>query len=359
MIQFSLNRGVAAEDINWNYTPEKKLPASQLVLFFFVVLFVLPAVMYFISLVFYENTIDNFRNVQRSVLGLVFDKVLFVSMLGIDQMALFVVEKVIPTQGFLKTHQAAGLRFIATNLYFLSSGLFFLILGLVVAANRKLADMATPKERFEVTKQLLDSFYLTFIALIVTNLNSHILVPVYKFNYLNKGVPVPRDVSYPLSFLCLAVFYVGFFAPFDINIIPVMLSSALVLLVAEVCLLRLGVVTPTRFSFTLLGNYFIALVWGLLPTALSAYLMLEGNRLGINALGLSQRDSLWLGFLLCCYVALVAVFTVLFKNERLLRRVQTRIWDENSSIDAPSQLLGSSYRSANPIYSFEAKVKTD
>ena len=329
------------------------MAASQLFFFFVLILFILPSVMYFISMVFYENTIDNFRKVERGSLGWVWDKILFCSMLGIDQIALYLIEKVIPTQGFLKTHQAAGLKFLATNLYFLSSGLFFLILGLVVAANRKLVGPTSPRQRFEVTKQLLDSFYLTFIALIATNLNTHIFVPVYRFYLRDKKVPVPRDISYPLSFLCLAVFYVGFFAPFDINIVPVMLGSSIILLLGEVALLAIGIVRPMRFSFTILSNYYITLIIGLLPTALSAYLMLEGNELGIKTLKLEIKDNIWLSFLIFSYVILVTVFTILFKNERMLKRVQSKIWKVNAFVDTPKEILGSSYRSANPIYSFE------
>lgn len=350
---------MAAEDINWSYEPEKKINASNLALFFVVILVLLPGVMYFIAVDFYENTIQNMKGAQRGAPGFIVDKLLFVSMLGIDQVALIIIEKMLPTEGFLKSHQVLGLKFIATNLYFLVSGLLFLFLGLVVAANREMAEIVSEKERFSITKQVLDSFYMTFLALIISNVNTIIFSPVYKFYFKEKGKAVPRDITLTLSFMCLAIYYVGFFAPFDINIILIMAAAVLLLVVAELVLYRFGIVEPMRVSYSILGNYFLALIWGLLPITLSAYLMLEGNHMGIKTLSLGLKDSLFITVVLLAYLILVSVFTLLYKNERLLRRIQSRVWNVNSSMSAPEIILGSSYRELNPIYSFQGKLKSD
>lgn len=320
--------------------------------FFAIILFVIPGVMYLLSVEFYQNTIDNMKGAFRGAKGFVVDKFLFISMLGLDQAALYVIEKMLPSSGFLKEHQVVGLKFISTNLYFLSSGLFFLILGLVVAANDRMVNIEDKKQQFLVTKQLLDSFYLTFVALILSNVNSHIFMPAYRFYSSGKQNKVPRDITYPLSFMCLAVYYVGFFAPFDSNVILIMFATVLVLFLAEISLLHLGIVEPARINYTIIGNYLLALVWGLMPVSLSAYLMLEGNQMGIRALSLGGKNSLWLTVVFAIYVLTAIVYTILYKNERLLRRTQSKIWSINESLAAPAVLLGASYRASNPVYSF-------
>jgi hypothetical protein len=315
--------------------------------------------MYLLSVEFYQNTIDNMKGAERGVRGFIVDKFLFVSMLGLDQGALYVIEKMLPSSGFLKEHQLVGLKFLSTNLYFVSSGLFFLILGLVVAANDRMADIHDKKQQFLVTKQLLDSFYLTFVALILSNINSHIVMPAYRFYSGGSKTKVPRDITYPLSFMCLAVYYVGFFAPFDSNVILIMFFTVLVLFLSEIGLLYLGVVEPARINFTVIGNYLLALVWGMLPVSLSAYLMLEGNHMGIRAFSLRGADAMWLTCLLAVYVVAAVLYTVLYKNERLLRRTQSMIWSINEALAAPAVLQGASYRTSNPVYSFEGKAKME
>ena len=322
-------------------------------------LLLIPGVMYLLSVEFYQNTIDNMKGIERGARGFIVDKVLFVSMLGLDQVALYVIEKMLPSSGFLKEHQLVGLKFLSTNLYFLSSGLLFLFLGLVVAANDRMADITDKKQQFLVTKQLLDSFYLTFIALILTNLNSHIFMPVYKFYFRDKNNKVQRDITYPLSFMCLSVYYVGFFAPFDINIILIMFVTVLGLFVAEIILFKLGIVEPARINFTIIGNYLLTLIWGLLPITLSAYLMLDGNQMGIRAFSLTGKDSMWLTVVLAVYVLTAVVYSILYKNERLLRRMQSMIWTINEDQAAPAILQGASYRASNPVYTFEDKVKLE
>lgn len=354
-----MTRGVAAEDINWEYVPEKKIQPGQLALFFAIVILVIPGVMYLISVEFYQNTIDNMKGAERGMRGFFVDKFLFVSMLGLDQGALYVIEKMLPSSGFLKEHQVVGLKFLSTNLYFLSSGLFFLILGLVVAANDRMAEIQDKKQQFLVTKQLLDSFYLTFVALILTNINSHIVMPAYRYYSGGKKTKVPRDISYPLSFMCLAIYYVVFFAPFDSNVILIMFVTVLGLFLAEIALLYLGVVEPSRINFTVIGNYLLALIWGTLPVSLSAYLMLEGNQMGIRAFSLRGRDAMWVICLLALFVVTAVLYTILYKNERLLRRTQSMIWNINESLAAPAVLQGASYRSSNPVYTFEGKAKFD
>ena len=79
-----MNRGVAAEDINWSFIPEQKINESQIALLFFIVIIVLPLIMFGIAIVFYGNTIDNMKGAQRGAWGFMVDKVLFVSMLAID-----------------------------------------------------------------------------------------------------------------------------------------------------------------------------------------------------------------------------------------------------------------------------------
>ena len=200
---------------------------------------------------------------------------------------------------------------------------------------------------------------MTFLALIMVNINSIILMPVYRFYFKNRGVPQPRDITTTLSFICLAIYYVGFFAPFDINIIPLMAGSVLFLLVGEVVLYNLGIVTPMRVNFSIIGVYMMALIWGLLPVTLSAYLMLAGNKMGIKTLSLDKKNSVYICLILLMYAFLVTVYTILYKNERLLRRIQTRIWSVNENQAAPKELLGNSYRTLNPIYTFEQKIKVD
>lgn len=356
---FDLNRGIAAEDINWSYVPEKRIETSQIVLLFAIILLVLPGFMYALSVRYYENTIDNMRGMDRGKSGFVVDQLLFVSMLGLDQVALYVIEKLLPTQSFLKSHQGVGIKFLATNLYFLFSGLFFLFLGLMSAARNKMSDIVIEKDRFSVTKQLIDSFYMTFIALIGSNMLSIILTPIFKHYYTEKGKKVRRDITYSLSFFCLAVYYVGFFSPLDSNIIPIMCLTALGFLLAEIIMYCLGIVEPNRVSFSILGNYFIAMILGFLPITFASYMMLEGNPLGIKTLSLGLKDSLILSAYLLFYILLAFIFTVLYSNERLLKRVQSRIWTVNTGSGKPEELLGSSYRSLNPIYSFQEKVKQD
>lgn len=333
------------------------MQALSFVKFFAIILLVIPGFMFLLSVVYYENTIENLKGSQRGAQGFIVDQGLFVSMLGLDQIALRVIDRMLPSGGFLKEHQAVGLKFLSTNLYFLSSGLLFLFLGLVVAANTKMNDIVETREQFMVTKKVLDSFYMTFIALIVTNVNSHILMPIYNFYIRSKNKQVERDITYPLSFMCLAVYYVGFFAPFDINIILIMFVSVLVLFVAELVLYHLGIVQPTRINFTIIGNYILALTWGLLPITLSAFLMLEGNKMGIRTFSFGFKESFWVSFVVLIYIITVTIYTILFKNERLLRRIQSQIWTVNQGLSAPDVLQGASYRASNPVYTFEGKLK--
>lgn len=326
-------------------------------MFFVIILLVIPCFMYLLSVVYYENTIDNLKGSQRGAQGFVVDQGLFVSMLALDQVAMKVIDKMLPSQGFLKEHQAVGLKFLSTNLYFLSSGLLFLFLGLMVAANNKMAEISEASQQFIVTKKLLDSFYMTFIAMILTNVNSHILMPVYNYYIKVKGQKVGRDITYPLSFMCLAVYYVGFFAPFDINIILIMFVSVLVLFIAELVLYNMGIVTPNRINFTILGNYILALIWGLLPITLSAFLMLDGNKMGIRTFSFGLKESFSVSFVVLVYVIIVTLCTILFKNERLLKRIQSSIWSTNQGLSAPEVLSGASYRASNPVYTFEGKLK--
>jgi hypothetical protein len=230
------------------------------------------------------------------------------------------------------------------------------------ASNSKMSDIIDPKEQFRVTKSLLDSFYMTFAALIVSSLATQLITPIYQFYHSNKGVPVQRDISFGLSFMCQAIFYVGYFVAFDCNIIILMFASLLVLLVGEVALFKLGLIEPTRVCYSIIGNYFTAMLFGLLPISISAFLMLSGNKLGIKTIDLGKeylgQSSLMIGLLLL-YLVTVVIFGALYKNERLLKRVQSMIWKVNEMVSVPQQILGSSYRNNNPVYNFETKVKSD
>lgn len=76
---------MAAEEINWSYIPEQKISGNIFVGFFVLILLVIPFVMYLLSVVYYERTLDSLMGVQQGVLGFLYTNVFFVLMLVVDQ----------------------------------------------------------------------------------------------------------------------------------------------------------------------------------------------------------------------------------------------------------------------------------
>jgi hypothetical protein len=186
-----------------------------------------------------------------------------------------------------------------------------------------MGDLEDENLKFETIKQLIDSFYFTFYMLGISNIYGHVVAPLVNKLIFRKG-NTQRDITFGLSFLTTCLFYIGFFAPINTNIIPIVCIVVTVLVGGEIGLYYLGVVQPSQICFSVIANYMIVLFLGLLPISFSSLWMLKDNQMGIMAIRLGRKHKLAniVVSLGCLFYLLGSfIFVVLYRNSRFLRRI--------------------------------------
>jgi hypothetical protein len=176
-----------------------------------------------------------------------------------------------------------SMKFLTTNGYLIMSNLIALTVGLIQAGDTHMGSITNETLKFDTIKQLIDSFYFTFYILVVSSIYSHLIAPLVK-KFIQKQGTTERDITFGLSFLATCLFYIGFFAPLNTNIIPIVCVAVGVLVGGEIALYYYGIVVPTQICFSALSNYLIVLFIGLVPISFSSLWMLTGNKMGIMAI---------------------------------------------------------------------------
>lgn len=141
--------------------------------------------------------------------------------------------------------------------------------------------------KFETIKQLIDSFYFTFYLLMISSIYHHLIAPLIQ-KFIQKKGPTERDITFGLSFLATCLFYIGFFAPLNTNIIPIVCVAVIILVGGEIALYKFEVVVPTQICFSAISNYLMVLFLGLVPISFSSLWMLTGNKMGIMAIQIGK-----------------------------------------------------------------------